>query len=290
MKNGFLFLLLAIACRAFAQQPDSLLQEVTVLDERYNWLKTAQFSVQPDSIQQKINLVTSAAEWLPQESSLHVRQYAPGMVASYSTHGATSAQNAVLWGGIPINSPATGLTDLSLLPTSIFQPTFLRGGSSAQFGSGAMGSVLALQNPAVDTGLHVTLSVQAGSFATLNNALMVSYSKPKFSYVGRYFGSSSYNDYSFANPYKAGQPRDTLQGAAYKNLQIIQNFELKLNAYSRVDAEIWYSYADRESPNNILVNTPSQAKLKDENWRARAGWHLSKNKHKADVGYAFLHE
>jgi iron complex outermembrane receptor protein len=290
MKNGLLFCFLAIACRAFAQQPDSLLREVTVLDERYIWLKTAQFSVQPDSIQQKINPVLTAAEWLPQESSVHVRQYAPGMVASYSAHGATSAQNAVLWGGIPINSPATGLTDLALLPTSIFSSVFLRGGSSAQFGSGAMGSVLALQTPAVKDSLSILMSVQSGSFSTLNAAQVISYATKKYTYVSRLFGSQSYNNYTFPNHYKAAQPWDTMQGAAYEVFHFIQSFEYRLNTYNRLDAEVWYSYADRETPNNILVNTPSQAKLEDKNWRARAGWHFAKGKHKADIGYAFLHE
>jgi iron complex outermembrane receptor protein len=290
MKNGILLLLLAIACRAFAQQPDSLLREVTVVDERYLWLQTAQFSIRPDSIQQKINPITTAADWLPQESSVHVRQYAPGMVASYSAHGATSAQNTVLWGGIPINSAATGLTDLALLPTSLFSPVFLRGGSSAQFGSGAMGSVLALQNVQPDAGWHCVINGQVGSFNTLAIGSELTYASPKFTSQTRFVRASSDNNYTFKNRYRAGQPNDTMQGAAYLLWHVSQLFEWKLNPNQRLDAEVWYSFADRETPNNILVNAPSQAKLKDENWRARAGWHLAKGKHKADVGYAFLHE
>lgn len=290
MKNEWLLLFLAFACRAFAQQPDTLLPEVTVVDERYLWLKTAQFSLQQDSIQLKLNQLHTAADWLPQESSVHVRQYAPGMVASYSTHGATSAQNAVLWGGIPINSPATGLSDLSLVPTSIFQSTFLRGGSSAQFGSGAMGSVLALQSPVVTEGIHVALFAQAGSFLTLNGGLELSYGTPKFTALTRLYTTRSANTYTFSNPYQALQPIDTMRGAAYNTRHLTQLFEYKLNRNQRIEAELWYSLADRETPNNILVGNASQAKLMDENWRVRMGWHLAKYKHKVDVGYAFLHE
>ena len=291
MKQALLFSIsLLWSAAVVAQQRDTLLNEVTVVDERYTWLKTAQYTFNQDSLALRASTNQSAAEWLMRESSSHVRQYAPGMVAGYSTHGATSAQNVVLWGGIPINSAATGLTDLSLVPVEIFSTSMLRGGSSAQFGSAAMGSVLNLQPTKQSKPLAIKMLFQLGSFhATRWNGEVV-YRPGKLLLVTRFAASRSRNNYSYNNPYLPGQPEDSVKNAAYANYHIMQYLAYQLSQNQTIDLDLWYTDAARETPNNILVTTPAQAKLLDKTLRMRAGWHFLKNQHEVDINYAFLHE
>ena len=99
MKNLATYVLLVLCSAALAQNDSTLLQEATVVDSRYASLSAFQVSKSNDSITRLITPAITVAEWLNTESSTHVRQYSPGSVASYSTRGANSAQNAILWSG-----------------------------------------------------------------------------------------------------------------------------------------------------------------------------------------------
>jgi outer membrane cobalamin receptor len=290
MKNALILWFCVLGTLLVAQQQDSLLQEVMVVDTRYDWLREVQFSVNPDSISRQNQHGASLAEWLPAESSVHVRQYAPGMVATYSTHGATSAQNAILWGGITINNPALGASDLALMPASLFTPEMLRGGSAALFGTGAMGSIINLQRPLVPKGWHVQLGQSFGSFQTLTGHGKLSFRNKRITSVTDVAYSASQNNYTYRNPYKAENPLETRMHAAFQTLHLQQTLQVAINKYQYVDAAIWYNQAERETPNSIIVGADGSAVLYDRALRSRIGWHANKNKHQVDVVYAYLNE
>jgi vitamin B12 transporter len=290
MKYALVFILCALGTTLIAQQKDSLLHEVTVVDTRYQWLADAQFSVEPDSIDRHQLTTASLAGWLPLESSVHVRQYAPGMAATYSAHGATSSQNAVLWGGITINNPALGSTDLALLPASMFAPGMLRGGSAALFGTGAMGSVINLKQTRVQEGWHIQLGQGVGSFNTIQSSGKLSFSNNRIRSVTDASYSSSRNNYTFSNPYKVDEPTETRAHAAFQSTHFQQAFQFQINQKQYLDAAIWYNLAVRETPNSIITGADGSALLYDRALRSRIGWHLNSGRHKVDVVYAYIDE
>jgi vitamin B12 transporter len=98
-----------------------------------------------------------------------VRSYGVNSLATLSFRGASSAQSAVLWEGVPLMNAATGISDISLLPVAFSDSISIRyGGSGAMDGSGNVGGALLLQSKAsrFGKGFSVSGSVQGiyGSF------------------------------------------------------------------------------------------------------------------------------
>ena len=76
-------------------------------------------------------------------SSFYVKRY--GALATPTFRGTSSSHTLVLWNGIPINSIANGLSDLSNIYCDNFSEIFIvNGGESSVFGSGAIGGSIHL--------------------------------------------------------------------------------------------------------------------------------------------------
>src|SRR5699024_10857880 len=87
----------------------------------------------------------SVGEVLTAHSSIHIKEYGPGGMATASQRGLSSEQIQVLWEGIPINSSTLGQTDLSLLPASFFSDIQVSSGTpSTAFGGGSLSGALYL--------------------------------------------------------------------------------------------------------------------------------------------------
>ncbi|MCK5148733.1 TonB-dependent receptor [bacterium] len=67
----------------------------------------------------------------------------PGSPQRVSIRGSQSSQVLILLDGAPLNDPATGETDLSIIPLSIVENIeVIKGGASHQYGAGALGGVI----------------------------------------------------------------------------------------------------------------------------------------------------
>ncbi|MBI4535371.1 MAG: TonB-dependent receptor plug domain-containing protein [Ignavibacteriae bacterium] len=97
---------------------------------------------------------------------LVVRQYGGGgdlQIVSFRGMGAE--HTAVLLDGLPIGNVQTGLTDLRLIPLDHVQSVeLLRGGSSATYGSDAVGGVVNILTHTVAAGSFARVEASAGSF------------------------------------------------------------------------------------------------------------------------------
>lgn len=290
MKKIVTYVLACTVCvLAHAQSDSTLLQEATVVESRYVHLSSFQFKRVHDSVSKLITPALTAAEWLNTENSVHVRQYSPGSVASYSTRGANSAQNAILWSGFNINSAGTGLTDVSLVPVDLFNMSMLRGGSAANFGTGAIGSAVNLGTNQMQKGWQIDFSQQVASFETFKTLAKVIYKSPRFESQTSFYNDQSKNNFPYVNQWRLPEREETRKHAEYNQWHILQKLGFALNQANRIEAEGWFNKAERNSPNNVIAS-PGTAVLTDKNFRGKAGWFYSKDQTKLDVQYAYLHE
>ncbi len=80
-------------------------------------------------------------------SSINLREYAPGGIATFTFRGTTPQQNEVFWNGLRLNNPMTGLTDLSLFPLSLFDAVTLHPGHNKNLDfSGFSGGAILLHS------------------------------------------------------------------------------------------------------------------------------------------------
>lgn len=135
-------------------------------------------------------------------SSIYFKENGYGMVSSPSFRGTNAAQTAVIWNGININSNFTGQTDFNIISPSGYDEIAIRsGGGGVQYGSGAIGGSIHLNNSfSFDAPSHSRVTVGYGSFNTvsgqarttqiwknhyLNIGVDFIHSKNDFDYVGK---------------------------------------------------------------------------------------------------------
>jgi len=153
----------------YSQQASTVLDTVFLSSEK----------LEDKSIGQPIISIskTELANYRPQltevlqfETSIYFKENGFGMVSSASFRGTTAQQTAVVWNGININSQFLGQTDFNLINTQNISEVLVRpGGGSSQFGTGAIGGVVYLNNQlAVNKKNTYQISASYGSFNTKN--------------------------------------------------------------------------------------------------------------------------
>tara|TARA_R110002124_G_scaffold14785_2_gene65120 strand:- start:821 stop:2422 length:1602 start_codon:yes stop_codon:yes gene_type:complete len=121
------------------------------------------------------------------------------MVSSASFRGTNAQQTAVVWNGININSQLTGQTDFNtLIPGNYGDVVVRSGGGSVQYGSGAVGGAILLNDSfRFNDGWKNSLQSSYGSFNTSKLAFNTSLGKEKTSLQIGINHIASDNDYKY---------------------------------------------------------------------------------------------
>ncbi len=142
---------------------------------------------------------TSLTETLRYNASIYFKENGFGMVSSPSFRGTNAAQTAVVWNGININSVFTGQTDFNTIsPLSYNEIAIRSGGGGVQYGSGAVGGSIHLNNTYTFNKTNLTeIDLSYGSFETIKANAKTTYANAnKYISVGVNFVNSE-NDYEY---------------------------------------------------------------------------------------------
>jgi len=229
-------------------------------------------------------LVTKMSDLLQNNTAIFIREYGKGMLSSLSLRGTGASHTQIIWNGIPINSILNGQTDLNTLYTSGFEQILLKkGGSSVDFGSGAIGGVLIVENlMQFDHKTQLINHTQIGSFKTTQN-----YTEAVFS-SSKYYGklalqtSQSENNYPFVG-YTITNENGAYTGIDY---QIIAGY--KLNQKQQIYFKSQNNHLNRELSRTLYK--PDYSKLLTVNNRNVLGWQYQSNRIKIQSDAAYLFE
>lgn len=261
-RRGFHILLLIFLCQAVAfAQLDSIqkLPEVVLADSQLTlFSKGFKLEKLADSVVKRNP--ASLTDVLRYNSLIYFKENGSGMVSSPSFRGTNAAQTAVIWNGININSVFTGQTDFNIIsPFSYDEISIRSGGGGVQYGSGAVGGSVHLNNNfSFDKADRSEVGMRYGSFFTLGgNASTTKTWGDNYLNVGVDFISSE-NDYDYI-----GKDKKNLHGEYLR-------FTAKLNQARRLNRGLvsWnseYSYNDRNFSGSL--NTIGRDGYKDVNTR-----------------------
>lgn len=213
------------------------------------------------------------SDLLANESAVFVKSYGLGSLATTSFRGGSAHHTAVLWNGLAITSPMNGQIDLSLLPVGMANAVSVQyGGSTALWGSGAVGGAIHLDNvPHFNRGLQVDGSVAFGSFNDRRQQLRVELSRHRWITRIALQNSTATNDFT----YRTGPPdapidrTQTNAATARKGLLFEQH--ARLGMHHVIGVRYWYQFADREIP-PTRVQASSTAYQTDDSHRLMADW------------------
>ena len=285
--------LLLFGTAGMAQAPvDTLeLREVEVqatrLTEHAAGTKVQRF----DSAAMHRHHTADLATLLALESPVFIKSYGPGSLATTTLRGGSANHTAVVWNGINLNNPMHGQLDLSLLPVAMLDEVALQyGGSSALWGSGAVGGAIHLNSvPRFGSGLQVQGGLHAGSFGQYGQDLRVAMGTARSHTRVGIQHATALNNFRFHEPTPAGFQERTRSNAAVKRHGIIAEQYFKPSLAQQLGFRYWYQGADRGIPPTLL-QAEGTARQVDGAHRMMADWQGSKGRWTGHVRSAWCHE
>jgi len=188
---------------------------------------------------------------LNQESPALLRSYgSAGSLISLSLHGTGSNHTSVTWNGFPLNSPSSGQTDLSLIPSGFMQSVeIVNGASGALYGSGTFGGLVELNNTADwNNKFSASVSGNAGSFSTAGLFAKIKAGNKKLQYDLAVTNIKAANDFKYRDIYLPGSPFTRLENNGYENKGIMQNIYFNAGNGNQFEAGSWIQSKDKELP------------------------------------------
>lgn len=214
------------------------------------------------------------SEFLAEQSTIYIKSYGGGNIATTSFRGGNANHTALLWNGLNIQNAMLGQTDLSIIPVLFFDKLSLEyGGGSALWGSGAIGGSIRLDNHLVfNAGTRTKLQMSLGSFDTRKIAASVLLSYQRVASSTRLYYTRSRNDYSYRDTTDKEQPDKRMPHAGYTTAGLMQELSFLLTRRQTLNVRAWYHKADRNLPSyTSLISKRSQY---DESLKLNADWNL----------------
>ena len=199
-------------------------------------------------------LLSSALSWTP---GLSLRAYGGGIsVQTISLRGMSPEHTLLLVDGQRYNSFQNGLADFGILSSSpVDHVEIVRGGSSALYGSDAVGGVINVITRAAGEGVHGSASAMAGSKHSSGSELRVEAGEGDLGFLGSLRREQGRGDYEFK--FNDGRTETTLTrgGEDYSLFTGNARADWRVSPSLRSTASFTYADADRGSPG--VVTDPS---------------------------------
>lgn len=216
-----------------------------------------------DSTAIKENAALSMADILAYNSSLFVKNHGRATLSTVSFRGTSAAHTQVLWNGLQLNSPMSGMTDFSTIPAFMIDRADLKhGATSVSDASGGLGGSVNLSSaPETTPGLHLQYAQGIGSFSTFDEFAKIGYATAAWQVRTRASFSSSPNRYPYINHDKKiniydsenniiGQynPREKNRSGKFADFHVMQEAYYTSRRGNRLSVSLWYSNLKRHLP------------------------------------------
>jgi outer membrane cobalamin receptor len=173
----------------------------------------------------------SVADLLARASSVYIKSYGLGALATPSVRGTGASQTQVFWNGVNINSPTLGQSDLALLPNIFFNQAQLHLGSTSTVdGSGGIGGSIRLNNEThYKNGERVMFVQEFGSFGLNTTGLNIGVGNGKVQSNTTFYKGEAKNDYMYTDLSVPEKPRVRQTNNALNQIGLGQDVSYKFN-------------------------------------------------------------
>ena len=262
-----------------------------------------------DSAALRDNISLSMADVLGFNSSVFVKTSGRATLSTVAFRGTAPSHTAVTWNGLPVNSPAMGLTDFSMLPSYLIDDaSLLHGASSLTRTSAGMGGMVDLSTSAseIEEGFNAQYVQGVGSFTTLDEFLKLTYGNDRWKFSTRAVLSTSDNDFSFVNKDRkefvydenhniidSYYPNDKNRNGEYSDFHVLQQIYYTAPKQHNIGLQVWYTGSVRHVPLNTVDYVDSRdyiKKQRDNIIRAVASWQHRANKMTFNARAGYVHQ
>ncbi len=264
-RHTIVFFLFVFAQAVAQDLPLQNLDEVVVSDfrvKRYaDGHKVAE--LKDSTIQRNGIFLTSLLTF---NSNIYFKENGLGMVSSPAFRGTNASHTAVIWNGININSQLNGQVDFNTINPLNYSSVAIRsGGGSVQFGTGAIGGSVHLNNDLkFEKHLEHQVFTGYGSFDTRSVNYGNSFGTGKWSSSFGVNYNSSDNDYQYLET----DERNT--NGEFEHININFNAGYLLNDEQALRLYHQSFMGDRNLSGTLLA--PGRSRYKDDQHRTQLEW------------------
>ncbi|MBB6461153.1 TonB-dependent receptor plug domain-containing protein [Flammeovirga kamogawensis] len=227
--------------------PDRELETVEIHSQPLKYYTQGSYIQSFDSAALQLESTGSLATLLRNKASVYIReQGAPGQLSTISIRGASPENTAIMWNGINLNSLSLGQLDMSSVNIYYFDNIDVNYGSgSAQYGSGAVGGTIVLNND-FDWNKNNRYEVQTayGSFGQVFTGFKAMYGNQKWSNKTVALYQKADNNFEFTNT-SIKETTETMNNAGFWHAGVLHETHFKPNDREEWSAKIWYTAEER---------------------------------------------
>jgi len=233
----------------------------------------------------------SLADLIGDNSSLYIKAYGPGSLASPSFRGTTAGHTGVAWNNINIESPMTGQSDLSIIPAGMADDiNIFCGGNSMSITKGSIGGLINLETkPDWGEKSLFMLNPAAGSFGRKSLLVKARAGSSNFQSVTKAFLFGAENDFPYLNSVSGDIPViEIRENNQVRQKGFIQELYYR-KSHHELSARFWYQSAARNLPVPIIVPSPDKPeKQNDLSLRSMLVYDYQLNKTRLNLTSAFI--
>ncbi len=269
----------SFACSAQTDSTAILIGEVSVVS-RIEQLSSKNNIQKIDTLILQSYDSESLAVLLSQNAHVSIKQYGVSGLSSLSVRGGNANHTAVIWNGFNLQDVLNGGFNFTLAPALIADEIDIKyGGSSAIYGSGAIGASIHLSNKSVfNEGFQSKTNISAGSFGKQSLNQTISFSNKTIATKIKVFYLKTNNNFPFTNYGKAGFPTETLQNAAVEQYGALFENSFKLNESQLLNINFWAQNNYSELPPNMIAVGNTYATEYDRWYRLAINWKFKSDK------------
>ena len=210
---------------------------------------------------------------LLQHGGIFIKNYGPGILATSTLRGGSSAQTALIWNGFQIQSPMHGQTDLALIPVFLIDEAGIQyGGGSAMWGSGSMGGSIHINNrPSKTKGFDITAGIFATNIGGMTNQLGIAWGNDRIYTRLRMQLGNSDNSYRFRNTSLYGSPVQVQENAAGSQTALMYETYINFGNRNLLELIVWWQDSERSIP-PPMAQPYAGAFQKDDALRITGHW------------------
>ncbi|MEM7163367.1 MAG: TonB-dependent receptor [Bacteroidota bacterium] len=252
MRRRLTFILLLISFHVLRGQSDTVLLPLFEKKIRGIEKEAGTLDIVFDSLAIDLNSSGSIADLLMNTGAVNLRVNSPGNLSTVSFRGLNGVHSRISWHGLNLNSPSSGITDLSALRQSLF--------NSISFRSDAYpSSVLSIENNQDWDDKYVELLFGLESFEGRNYALSYHTGNSTFFSRTQFDYTKAENNYPYRNDTITGnsiQVRSNSQNRLWNLKQDVGFITQGRSTRNTHSIHLWLSGYERNLPGSILIPSP----------------------------------
>lgn len=244
-----------------------------------------------------LNLTDSTSKFksldklLETSSTVYVKNYGKGQLATLSIRGNGSSQTQLFWNGFKMNSPTLGQSDLSLIPAFFLNDIALNysGGSSVN-GSGGIGGSLNLSTKLNwRKGFHGSYGKELASFSNSTSTYGLSYGTNKAYNEVKVLSRKGENNFKFIDISKKEKPIARQTNNVLSQLGVQYKTGFQLNNKNLLQGTVLFFDSYREIP-PIIGGVSNKEFQEDQYWKSFISWKNFQTRFNSDVRVSFFNE